>query len=121
VAKKSFVINTEPHVAEIAGAELLFKPEVMGDEFLDAYQGLQEGQRAAGIDPSDLAGMSVRGPRGSVSAPPFPRQPHAAGVCRAVRSVGRQGRGGRVVFARVVNHPGTRPNNFFGRALREGR
>ena len=27
--------------------------------------------------------------------------------------------GGRVVFARVVNHPGTRPNPFLDRALRE--
>ncbi|MGC0418412.1 hypothetical protein [Embleya sp. AB8] len=29
--------------------------------------------------------------------------------------------GGRIVFAQVVHHPGTRPNNFLGRALREGR
>jgi hypothetical protein len=28
---------------------------------------------------------------------------------------------GRVVFASVVHHPGTRPNNFLGRALRLGR
>ena len=27
--------------------------------------------------------------------------------------------GGRVVFAKVVNHPGTRPNPFLDRALRE--
>ena len=27
--------------------------------------------------------------------------------------------GGRVVFARVVNHPGTRPRPFLDRALRE--
>ena len=29
--------------------------------------------------------------------------------------------GGRTVFAAVVHHPGTRPNNFLLRALREGR
>ncbi|MFF4733326.1 hypothetical protein ACFY3M_50645 [Streptomyces mirabilis] len=28
---------------------------------------------------------------------------------------------GEVVFASVVRHPGTRPNNFLGRALRLGR
>lgn len=29
--------------------------------------------------------------------------------------------GGRTVFAAVVHHPGTRPNNFLARALRDGR
>ncbi|WP_327345999.1 hypothetical protein [Streptomyces europaeiscabiei] len=29
--------------------------------------------------------------------------------------------GGETVFASVVRHPGTRPNNFMGRALRLGR
>ncbi|MFD5788567.1 hypothetical protein ACFWH1_18335 [Streptomyces sp. NPDC127037] len=29
--------------------------------------------------------------------------------------------GGRVVFAKLVHHPGTKPNNFLKRALREGR
>lgn len=29
--------------------------------------------------------------------------------------------GGRVVFSKLVHHPGTRPNDFFARALREGR
>ncbi|WP_327415386.1 hypothetical protein [Streptomyces sp. NBC_01233] len=29
--------------------------------------------------------------------------------------------GGRTVFAKKVNHPGTRANNFLGDALREGR
>lgn len=28
---------------------------------------------------------------------------------------------GQVVFAKVVRHPGTRPNNFLGQALRLGR
>ncbi|WP_284576856.1 hypothetical protein [Streptomyces sp. 2P-4] len=29
--------------------------------------------------------------------------------------------GGDVVFAKLVRHPGTKPNNFLGRALRLGR
>ncbi|MFD8509719.1 hypothetical protein ACFV27_01035 [Streptomyces antimycoticus] len=29
--------------------------------------------------------------------------------------------GGRTVFAKVVHHPGTEPNNFLAEALREGR
>ncbi|MFF1964315.1 hypothetical protein ACFVW5_11985 [Streptomyces sp. NPDC058232] len=29
--------------------------------------------------------------------------------------------GGRVVYAAYVRHPGTKPNNFLKRALREGR
>ncbi|MFH8577113.1 hypothetical protein [Streptomyces zaomyceticus] len=29
--------------------------------------------------------------------------------------------GGRIVFAKKVNHPGTRANNFLGEALREGK
>lgn len=29
--------------------------------------------------------------------------------------------GGRVVFSKIVHHPGTRANNFLARALREGR
>lgn len=28
---------------------------------------------------------------------------------------------GRVVYTKIVHHPGTRPNNFLGRALRLGR
>lgn len=29
--------------------------------------------------------------------------------------------GGRVVYTNLVRHPGTKPNNFLGRALRAGR
>ncbi|MFJ8852371.1 hypothetical protein [Streptomyces sp. NPDC102437] len=29
--------------------------------------------------------------------------------------------GGRVVYTKLVRHPGTKPNNFLARALREGR
>lgn len=63
MATRSFVINTEPHVAEVGTHRLLFVPEAMGDEFVDAYAELQETykrlhiddeQDAAGVDPSVL-------------------------------------------------------------------
>ncbi|MEZ3180818.1 hypothetical protein KYY02_19620 [Streptomyces pimonensis] len=53
--RKSFALNTEPHVADIGGTELKFEPEVMGDEFMDAYAELREAQRAKGIGLEDLA------------------------------------------------------------------
>ncbi|MFE2424636.1 hypothetical protein [Streptomyces hokutonensis] len=53
--RKSFALNTEPHVADIAGTELFFQPEVMGDDFLDAYVELRDGQKAKGIDLANLA------------------------------------------------------------------
>ncbi|MFI7467404.1 hypothetical protein [Nonomuraea sp. NPDC049646] len=55
MAKQKFAINTEPHVAEIGDdIELLFKPETMGDEFLDAWHSLQETYRGLGIDPANI-------------------------------------------------------------------
>jgi len=59
VARKQFTIRTEPHVAEVAGVELTFVPEVYGDEFLDAYTALQEAQKAAGVDLTDLANVDA--------------------------------------------------------------
>ncbi|RWZ77868.1 hypothetical protein EQK42_00635 [Streptomyces albidoflavus] len=55
--RRQFTINVEPHVAEIGDTELLFQPEVMGDEFLDAYEDLQETQKRLGVDVNDLAGV----------------------------------------------------------------
>lgn len=55
MAKKTFTINTEPHVAVIGDAELHFVPEVMGDEFLSHYERLREAQSALGVDVGDLA------------------------------------------------------------------
>jgi hypothetical protein len=55
--RRSFTINTEPHVAEVGEHELLFQPEVMGDEFLDAYTKLREVQSAGGVDVDDLANL----------------------------------------------------------------
>ena len=56
MAIKSFSFNTEPHVATVNGHDLLFEPEVMGDEFMDAFAELKEAQAAAsGIDVDDLS------------------------------------------------------------------
>ncbi|MEW2066634.1 hypothetical protein [Streptomyces sp. NPDC007346] len=56
MATKSFAINKEPHVAEIGDdLELRFQPEVMGDQFMDAYQALRETQRDSGVDLDKLA------------------------------------------------------------------
>jgi hypothetical protein len=44
--RKTFTLNTEPHVAELGnGLELKFQPEVMGDAFLEGYVRLQEAYR----------------------------------------------------------------------------
>jgi hypothetical protein len=55
VARKTFTINTEPHVADVGGTELLFQPEVMGDQFLDHYEQLRDAQAALGVDVGDLS------------------------------------------------------------------
>lgn len=60
--RETFALNTEPHVAEIPGLglELEFLPEVMGDEFLDAYAEMRETQkRETGVDVEDLAAADV--------------------------------------------------------------
>lgn len=60
MAKKSFALNTEPHVATVGDTDLLFKPEVMGDEFMDALGELKDAQRAAsGVDLEDLQGLDA--------------------------------------------------------------
>ncbi|WP_086859903.1 hypothetical protein [Streptomyces milbemycinicus] len=52
--RKSFALHTEPHVADIGGTELLFAPEVFGDEFMDAYAELRDAQKAKGVDLDNL-------------------------------------------------------------------
>lgn len=60
MAKKTFALNTEPHVATVGDTDLLFKPEVMGDEFMDALHDLQEAQKAAsGVDLEDLQNLDA--------------------------------------------------------------
>jgi hypothetical protein len=52
--RKTFTLNTEPHVAELGGGlELKFQPEVMGDTFLEGYVRLQDAYRgiSAGVSP----------------------------------------------------------------------
>ncbi|MFI2300181.1 hypothetical protein ACH5AL_15260 [Actinacidiphila glaucinigra] len=67
--KKTFSLHTEPHVADVGGKELQFLPEVMGDQFMDAYSGLIEAQRAAsGIDLEDLATVDSNKLRGAARA-----------------------------------------------------
>ncbi|MFB7496095.1 hypothetical protein ACFC09_15610 [Streptomyces sp. NPDC056161] len=60
--RKTFALNTEPHVAEIPGLglELQFLAEVMGDEYLDAYAEMRETQkRESGVDVEDLDAADV--------------------------------------------------------------
>ncbi|MEU7093034.1 hypothetical protein [Kitasatospora aureofaciens] len=58
--RRSFTINTEPHVAEIGDVELSFLPEVMGDEFLDHYEQLRDAQATLGVDVDDLANVDPK-------------------------------------------------------------
>lgn len=54
MAKKAFSLNTTPHEAEIGDAVYLFEPEVLGDEFLDRYERLQEANRRLDLDPANM-------------------------------------------------------------------
>jgi Holliday junction resolvase-like predicted endonuclease len=53
--RKSFALNTEPHVADIGGTEFHFHAEIMGDDFMDAYAELREQQQAHGLDLGNLS------------------------------------------------------------------
>lgn len=55
MATKSFALNTKPHIANIGDEELELRPEVMGDEFLDAYNKLQEITSNLRLDPEDTS------------------------------------------------------------------
>lgn len=59
MAKKTFALNTDPHVATVGDTDLLFKPEVMGDEFMDYYGALKETYAELGIDESDMSDLST--------------------------------------------------------------
>jgi hypothetical protein len=55
VAVREFALNTEPHVAKLGETELLFQPEVMGDEFLEAYACMRDAtKRDQGVDIDNL-------------------------------------------------------------------
>lgn len=47
MARISIALNKEPHVVDVDGTELLFRPEISGAEFAQAYAGLQEAQKTA--------------------------------------------------------------------------
>lgn len=58
MATKSFSLNTTPHVADIGGTQLSFQPEMMGDEFVEAYAELRESRK--GLDREDADPEAVR-------------------------------------------------------------
>ncbi|BBA98369.1 hypothetical protein RVR_4523 [Actinacidiphila reveromycinica] len=55
MATKKFTLNSTPHEAEIGSATYLFEPEILGDEFLDRYERLQEANRRLNLDPANMA------------------------------------------------------------------
>lgn len=57
MATRTFALNTEPHVAQVGDTTLEFQPEVMGDDFMDAYAALREAQQPIGVDINDLANV----------------------------------------------------------------
>lgn len=60
MARKSFSINREPHVADLGdGDELHFLPEIDGDRFVDAYAELQAAQNTAGGEDAKGEEMSA--------------------------------------------------------------
>jgi hypothetical protein len=66
--RRTFALNTEPHVADIGGTEFLFEAEVMGDEFMDAYAELRQTQESQGLDLSNLAEADPKAVRHTVRA-----------------------------------------------------
>ncbi|WP_019548631.1 hypothetical protein [Streptomyces sulphureus] len=68
MARAQFTLNTDPHVAEVGDTELRFRPEVMGDEYLDAFEEMQDANRAAGVltdDGHPADGATIAGARES--------------------------------------------------------
>lgn len=68
MAIRKFALNTEPHVAEVGDTELKFVPEVAGDEFLDAYTELRDGQQNGGVDLDTLSGADAAAARRTLRA-----------------------------------------------------
>lgn len=54
MAKKQFSLNSEPHEAEVGDVTLRFVPEIMGDEYLDTYERLQEKLAEVNLDSENL-------------------------------------------------------------------
>lgn len=57
MATEGFALNTEPPVAAIGDTELLFQPEVMGDDLMDGYVVLRDAQQAIGVDIDNLENL----------------------------------------------------------------
>lgn len=53
MARKTIALNTEPHVIEVGGVELLFQPEAHGVAFVDALGHIKTVQKAAAAGPDD--------------------------------------------------------------------
>lgn len=55
MAVRDFALNTEPHIANVGETQLRFQPEVMGDEFLEAYAVMRDAtKRKEGVDVAEL-------------------------------------------------------------------
>ncbi|MFH8577111.1 hypothetical protein [Streptomyces zaomyceticus] len=60
MANRKFALNRQPHEAEIGDdTTLLFQPEVLGDDFLDAYGRLQETTKKLNVDLSDASNVDL--------------------------------------------------------------
>lgn len=57
--KKTFALQTEPHIADVGGTELQFRPEVLGDEFLDFYSPIQEARQQLAASGEDMTNVPV--------------------------------------------------------------
>ncbi|MFJ5890268.1 hypothetical protein [Streptomyces californicus] len=68
MATKTFALNTEPHIATVGSIDLAFKPEVMGDDFMDGYMALRDAQRGAGVDVENLEDADPSALRGVTNA-----------------------------------------------------
>ncbi|MFJ5814955.1 hypothetical protein ACIQGT_13800 [Streptomyces sp. NPDC093108] len=68
MATKKFGLNTEPHEALVGAHRLLFKPEVLGTEFLDCYDRLQVTIRQLRSETDDPAETDTAAARQSTIA-----------------------------------------------------
>lgn len=69
MARKSFTLNRQPHIADLGeGLELHFLPEIDGDQFVDAYAELQAAQAATGTEDGKTDGLSADALQGLLRA-----------------------------------------------------
>lgn len=59
MASKTFALRTDPHEAVVGPHTFLFPPEMDSGEFLEAYAGLKETQKAVGGTGKKADGMDV--------------------------------------------------------------